>query len=181
MHRDTPDEIEGLGSLQMECAYNSQSFTKTAILSLAMMLAGLGFALVGLFGLPVQQAPDPDAVPRSTITAILCALGAFLVIGAAIYLWWENRWRDMKLQIHQGGLVYTAGGQTEVCRWDQISEVVWDDSPSRVSFYRLELKDKRSLAFNSIYFRKEDIQQLGAILGHLTKGHTTSLKWRHFE
>jgi hypothetical protein len=181
MTQSGPNPIPDLGPCRAEFAYNASNFTKVAIFCALAMAGGVAMALIGLFGLPQPQNPKPDAVPRGTITAVLCGLGALLLLGAAGYLWWESRWRDMRLQIYEDGLAYWAGGKAEACRWQDIEEVVWTHRDANgVAAYRLKHGAGPDLVFNSVYFKREDILRLGKVLREKMKHGQCGATWTEF-
>ena len=169
MHRRIDDEIAPSGSLYTEYRYDQR--TPGGVL---FVVAAVGMGVVFLHAVPVVLACLYGVFSGGTLaTAIWMAV----VLMAGSRFLKENRKRNTKVQVFERGLAYTFAGQTEVCQWDQITEIGRDAGSGRMKFYRLALTDGRILTINSTYFRKKDIEQLGRVLRNQTKESASPPQW----
>jgi hypothetical protein len=156
-----------LGPVRARYHFDPRNWRRTLLQFSLFGLVGLMFVPVGLFGLPEAVNPGPDAVPRHVVGGGLAILGGLIAAGCGGYLWWESRYRDSELVVRQRGVLLTQAGTTEVCRWEDIREVLWDLVP-RIFIYKLRLNDGRSLVITSDQFRLEDVKAFGTILREVT-------------
>jgi hypothetical protein len=100
-------------------------------------------------------------------------LSTFVLIVAGVHLWWEHRYRDMRLLVMDDGFTYVENGGTRSYPWNQIEKVVFVPvmgyAPEAAFAYRLSVGEEKELVFNSTYFRSKDMVEFGRILKQKTE------------
>lgn len=152
-------KIASLGALRRTFGPVRRSVRATRSIGLICIVLGV-VALVG--GIVLAITSDAGMLCLSAIGLALVAFGVWAVR-------WSRAYTDLRVALHEQGLVYSAGGEDQVYRWDELAEIGQviitprhGDYDRRTSHtYRLVTHDGRKLVLND---RLQGITDLGQAL-----------------